>query len=467
MNNKIGVVITDGVGYRNFILSNFLKEASVNFKEVIIFSGLKKEVYNLKNYTNILIIELDVYHESKQAWFYRRLNEVAHLYKYKSFFGMKDTLAMTKPKGYSKRAILNKIIRCFTSVFHTEKQMKWYQNLVYKSLSKNTLTKKMVTITASLKLDVIFFTHQRPPYIAPLAYAAKLNAIKTCSFIFSWDNLASKGRMPILFDSFLVWSNLMKQELKYFYPSVNESKIHVVGTPQFEPYVMDKYKITKEEYFTIFNLDKTKKTICFSCGDNVTGVNDILAIQIIAEAIQTKKIEEKVNLIVRTSPADDGSKFNDLIQKYPFISWNKPKWQLTRENHPEPWSQRLPLSEDVKELRSILEYADLSINMCSTMSLDFMIFDKPVINQTLGSTTNGLFNDQKYLKYAHYKKVVASNAVEIVKTEEALIEAINFYLANPSERKNGRKEILNLQMGQKPLEGTSIRIVNVLKIISN
>jgi hypothetical protein len=46
------------------------------------------------------------------------------------------------------------------------------------------------------------------------------------------------------------------------------------------------------------------------------------------------------------------------------------------ENHAEAWSQRIPSTEDIN-LRALLQYADLNVNMCSTMSLDFMLFDKP------------------------------------------------------------------------------------------
>jgi hypothetical protein len=73
-------------------------------------------------------------------------------------------------------------------------------------------------------------------------YAAIQSKIPTSTFIFSWDNLASKGRMLGTFDKFLVWSELMKEELLYFYPNVKNDDVQVVGTPQFEPYVLDKYK---------------------------------------------------------------------------------------------------------------------------------------------------------------------------------------------------------------------------------
>jgi len=89
---KLGLVIVDGVGYRNFILSNFLDKASNSFDEIIIYSGLKKSVYNLSKYKNVSVIELEIYKESRKAWFWRKLNETAHLYRYRSFFGINDTL---------------------------------------------------------------------------------------------------------------------------------------------------------------------------------------------------------------------------------------------------------------------------------------------------------------------------------------------------------------------------------------
>lgn len=461
MNKKLGLVIVDGVGYRNFILSDFIKQANNNFDEVIIYSGLKESVYNLSLYKNIKITELEPYIENNISWFWRKLNETAHLYKYRSFFGINDTLNFTKPKGYSKRDLINRLIRMIASAFHSEDNMKVYQKKIYKAFSKSDVTQNFIQLLSNDKPDILFFTHQRPPYIAPLVYAANKNKVKTCSFIFSWDNLSSKGRIPAMFDSFLVWSDLMKKELTHFYPTIKENNIYVVGTPQFEPYVLDEYKTSKTDFYKKFNLDDTKKTICFSCGDLSTGRNDQLSINIIAEGIINKTIKHPINLLVRTSPADDGSRFKEIKEKYKFISWNYPKWEQTRANHVEPWSQRLPLKEDVKDLRSILEYTDLSINMCSTMSLDFMIFNKPVVNQVLGNTINGLFNDQRFLKYNHYKKVVDSGSVSIVLNEKEMIIAINDLLSNPFREEKQRKNILKIEIS-RPLEGTSERIVNTL-----
>ena len=57
---KLGVVITDGVGYRNFILSDFITEAKQCFEEVIIYSCLPKTVYDTLD-LNCKIVELAVF----------------------------------------------------------------------------------------------------------------------------------------------------------------------------------------------------------------------------------------------------------------------------------------------------------------------------------------------------------------------------------------------------------------------
>ena len=73
-----------------------------------------------------------------------------------------------------------------------------------------------------------------------------------------------------------------------------------------------------------------------------------------------------------------------------------------------------------------------------------------------------MYDDQKYLNYVHFDKVVKSKAVTVVKNDDDFIEALNVSLSNPSLFKDQRAKILDLEIGA-PLEGTSKRIVNALK----
>lgn len=461
---KLGIVVTDGVGFRNFIMSDFIKEASSQFEGVIIYSGLPIRAFPSFLQKNIKVKELDVFVEGKKTWFFRKWKEVAHLQQHQSFYGMKDNLIIGYPKNNSARSLLVKLIYLVTRWIHSDASILLVERLQFASFSKNRITQSYIELLKEDQPSHLFFTHQRPPFLAPFLYAAQHMKISTSTFIFSWDNLASKGRMLGVFDYFLVWSHLMQSELLYFYPMVKKEMIRVVGTPQFEPYVMPKYETAAETFYSKFRLDANLKTICYSCADVSIGKNDPVVIRAISNAISTNAIKEKVQLIVRTSPAEDDSRFKAIRVEFPEILWNVPKWILTRENHAESWSQRVPSEEDLKDLRSLLTYVDLNINMCSTMSLDFMMFDTPVINTVFGNPENGLYDDQRFLNYGHFKKVVDSQSVTIAKNETELIDQINQSLAYPKERKVQRKGMIDLQISE-PLEGTSKRIALTLKNI--
>ena len=257
----------------------------------------------------------------------------------------------------------------------------------------------------------------------------------------------------------------MKADLLHFYKKVQDNQVHVVGTPQFEPYVMEEFKRDGNWLLERFDLEDDKKIICYSCADKSIGPNDPMVIEAIAQAIRNNEIKG-AQLLVRTSPAEGPERFQDVREKFPEIKWNYPTWKLTRENHPEPWSQRIPVKEAIAELRSVLEHTDLNINMCSTMSLDFMIFDKPVINTVFGNPQNRYYDDQRFLKYEHYKTVVESGAVVTAKNIKELIDQINFSLGNPTARLQQQRDLVKLQISQ-PLEGTSKRISSELaKLIS-
>jgi len=458
---KLGVVITDGVGYRNYIMSNFINEATLQYDKIIIYSGLPKNTYNLDQ-PSVEIRELEVFKEGIHTWFFRKYKEIAHLQHNKTFYGMNDLLVKGAPKSFSPKSILSRLIYFSSRFLHSNSIISIIEKLQFVTFANNSVTKSYLALLKKDKPDYVFFTHQRPTYLAPFLYSVLKLKIPVGTFIFSWDNLSSKGRMLGTFDTFLVWSDLMKKELLYFYPSTKSENVEVVGTPQFEPYSMSIYSTDKQEFLEKFKLDGSKKIICFSCADSSIGQNDALVIKTIAQAIRDGKIDVAAQLLVRTSPAEDGKRFEVIKNEFREIIWNVPKWELTRENHSENWSQRIPTIDDFIDLKSILQFVDLNVNMCSTMSLDFMIFDKPVINTVFGNATNGMYDDQRFLNYTHYKTVIDSGAVTIARDAKELIDAINIDLINPTSKINHQRELVKLQIG-KPLEGTSRRIVKVLK----
>lgn len=458
--SKLAIVITDGVGFRNYVLSDFLNEASKAFDEVIIFSGLPKSSFNGFLLNNCIVEELEDFRETPKVWVFRKLKEIAHLQRHKNNnFGILDNLKSNYPKKNTKRGVFTKLIFFWTFFFNSEKWINRYWSLQKKSLINNVVTHGYIALLKKYNPDKLFFTHQRPAYIAPIILAAETLNIETITFIFSWDNLASKGRMSGNFNAYFVWSDLMKNELLEFYTALSENQITVVGTPQFEPYVLKRYNSDKASFIEKFKLNPNKRIICYSCADSSIGGNDEVHIRALWNYIKT---HNNLQLLVRTSPAEDGKRFESLVHDIPEIKWNIPNWIQTRKIHAESWSQRLPTVEDVMDLKSILKFSDVNVNMLSTMSLDFMIFDKPVVNTVFGNGKNEFYNDQRFLNYVHYKYVIDSEAVTIAKNENELHKHLEEALSFPEKREKQRKSVLDLEIGKSVL-GTSNRIVEALK----
>jgi hypothetical protein len=456
---QIGIVITDGVGYRNFVITDFLKEAEKKFAKVVILSYLPKVVYQEND--NVKIIELNTYTETFFNWFFRKAKEICHLKTYeKNTFGIRDNLNINYSKRNTPRGIATRFIFKLTTIFKGEKSIQLFQKMQYFILKRNKITKEYIEILKSENLDFLFFTHQRPPYIAPLISAAKQLKIKNGTFVFSWDNLASKGRMVSNFDFYLVWSDLMKNELLEFYQGVNSPQIRIVGTPQFEPYVYNKFGLNKSELYNMFQINEELAVILFTCNDS-SSVNDPIYLDKLAQFITENKLASKVNLIVRTSPVEDPLRFESIKNKYSFIKWNYPFWTLTRNSHQESWTQRIPSIEDVDVLKSLLKYSDLVINVLSTITLDAFIFNKPVINPVFGNENNLMFDDQKFLKYRHLEHLVNSESSIIVKNEEEYLHALNTILSGKDDKEKNRQAFLDLEIS-KPLKNTSKRIAETL-----
>jgi hypothetical protein len=170
---KLGIVITDGVGFRNFMLSNFMQEISQQFDAVVIYSGLPKSAYDTILPSNIEIKELEVFTESKLTWFFRKWKEVAHLQKFKAFYGMNDNLVSGYPKNNSARSLLVKGIYFFTRFSHSDASISLAEKMQFLSFYNYRITKSYIALLKEDQPTHVFFTHQRPPFLAPFLIAAK------------------------------------------------------------------------------------------------------------------------------------------------------------------------------------------------------------------------------------------------------------------------------------------------------
>lgn len=318
----------------------------------------------------------------------------------------------------------------------------------------------------AMRPTVVFASHQRPPQVLAPVLAARGLGIPTATFVFSWDNLTSKGRILAPFDHYLVWSSLMRDELLRYYPHVAPECVHVVGTPQFEPYADATLRWTRAEFCELMGLDPRRPIICYSGGDTGTCPDDAAHLTLLLDLVRAGRIPGNPQVLLRPSPVDDGARYATIRASYPELCYCPPAWR-----HPEPerWSRALPTADDLPLLANLTRHCDVNVNVASTMTLDFALHDRPVVNVAFDMTRPpplGVPIWELYYQYDHYQPVMELGAARVARSPEALAEHVTAYLADPALDRDGRRRLAELQV-MAPLAGASDRMLSVLERIGD
>ncbi|HEY9449634.1 MAG TPA: hypothetical protein VIQ60_07755 [Gemmatimonadaceae bacterium] len=313
--------------------------------------------------------------------------------------------------------------------------------------------------------SVLFCSHQRPPAIVAPTLAARALGIPTATFIFSWDNLTSKGRIAAPFDHYLVWSEQMRKELLRYYPDVMPDRVHVVGTPQFDPHVDERLQWSREEFFARVGADPSRPLICYSGGDVGTCPEDAAHVSILLEHIRAGRIPGNPQVVLRPAPVDSGARYESVRTRYPELIYAPPEWVHVQ---PGNWARVMPLAADVAFLANLTRYCDVNVNTASTMTLDFAIHDRPVVNIAFDVASPPWLGQpvwDVYYQYEHYRPVVELGAVRVARSADELATHVSAYLENPALDREARRRLVELEVSL-PLGCSNARILDVLDRIS-
>ena len=122
---------------------------------------------------------------------------------------------------------------------------------------------------------------------------------------------------------------------------------------------------------------------------------------------------------------------------------------------------------DVAFLANLTFHADLNVNVASTMTLDFALQDRPVVNVAFDVSDPPPFGQplwEHYYRFEHYRPVVDLGAARFARSPSELADYINAYLANPELDRENRRRLVDLEVGV-PLGEANGRIVDVLESI--
>jgi len=254
----------------------------------------------------------------------------------------------------------------------------------------------------------------------------------------------------------------MRDELLRYYPDVARDRVHVVGTPQFDAYADRSLLWPAREFFARIGGDEHRPLICYSGGDTGNCPEDHEHVRLLLALIRSGRIHGRPQVLLRPSPADEGSRYNAVRRDYPELIFAPSRWI-----HAEPgrWDHVFPLADDVQFLANLTYHATINVNLGSTMTLDFAIRDKPVVNVAFDVANPPPFGtplwDHHY-RFEHYRPVIDLGAARFARSPDELAQHVNAYLEDPRLDGDGRRRLVDLEVGY-PIGRSSARVYEVLR----
>jgi len=429
MQNKLLVVFPDGVGIRNYLYPKVFDAAK---DDLVLFHNFDPETIDLLRQfrpigNDVLIPD---YRESVREKYLRELICLSRLY-----FNARITNNSTiltywnwKQKTFSKR-VFYKMVEWAARRVNNYNQILKLEDQYQKAIRQNPFYRSVKSILEETAPAKVFCSHQRGLKVATIFAAATDLGIPTSTVIYSWDNLP-KARMAVRSDQYLVWSQYMKDELQQYYPEIRETQIAVTGTPQFEFYADNNNLIEKAVFFERFGLDNTKKIICYSGDDEKTSPDDPNYLSDIAEALVHSGLENEYQILFRRCPVDFSDRFDTVLAQFgQLIKVAPPAWYFKKSAG---WTTAFPSYEDVKLLASTAFYADVVINVGSTMAFDFAMYDKPCVfvNYDQIHKTDPDYSMDTIYKFQHFRSMENKKAVFWLNAKEVIVPTIQSALSS-------------------------------------
>jgi hypothetical protein len=320
---------------------------------------------------------------------------------------------------------------------------------VERSASRLLRTNQRLTaLLAKARPSLVFnASHVHSDIALQAVQAAQWLGIPTATFIFSWDNLTSQGRVIPRYDYYIVWNDSLRRQLLEMYDYITPSQVVVTGTPQFDYHFRPEFHWSREQFCRWAGADPARPIVLYSTGMANPMFGEPRIVEGIADIVARVGGEHPPQLLVRLYPKDQTGRFDDLKRRRPDILFPAVPWEQ---------SWLTPKYEDLFVLTNTLRHAAVGINAASTISLELCMLGKPVIN--VGYNPPGMniwpWDYGRFYRFEHYRPVAESGAVAIAWDEAEVAALLREALADPTKRQAEQRALIGRMFGDT-LDGRS------------
>ncbi len=292
----------------------------------------------------------------------------------------------------------------------------------------------------------------------PTRVAAR-RGIPTAGFIFSWDNLTSRSRIFVPYDHYLVWHEGMKRQLLSIYRKVTPQQVHVTGTPQFDPHFDPALELSREELSRRIGVDPSRPFILWTTGIDNHFFDEHLHIEAVIPMLA--ELPGRPQLVVRTYVKGTSPELKALAARnLPDVIFPEVLWDAEHQT---------PKPQDLVIYTNMLRHCAVGVNAASTVTLELLIHDKPVINLDFdppGSSLPWSLGYERHIRFDHFAPIAESGATMVARSVDDMRSFLVEGLERPAAREAKRAALLEQLFGTAPDGSAGVRTAEALLRLS-
>lgn len=300
-----------------------------------------------------------------------------------------------------------------------------------------------------------------------LLRAANQLGIPTVTFVASWDNVFKmerrRSRGDYVIPKFIaVWNQMNYDHVaKIYNQEIDRSRLAITGPPRFDFFYHFDRIPSRDKLFSYLGFASEPHDIpLLHCATTELYPFGYI-IKSLHDAAAAGLISPPPILYASVHPGGDIKKHQTYTKYNAWVKYSFGRRDLIL--HPD--FAYLPTDEETYLLIALFKHTSVLINQSSTVAIESMAADVPVINVAygrpfdfLGWRRSGVYRDFKQ----HYRYITSGHATALAGNSQELIAAVQTYLADPAlhhaQRQATLKSLITYTDG-----GNGRRLLNFVK----
>jgi CDP-glycerol glycerophosphotransferase (TagB/SpsB family) len=271
----------------------------------------------------------------------------------------------------------------------------------------------------------------------PLARASRKLGVPIIGMVRSWDNFSSHGVLRVVPDVLLLQNEFLKEmAIKYQNIYENEVPMKIVGIPHYDEVVnLSQVLDTRDVFLSKIGLNPDQKYILYGAMGSFLFMHEDELIPIFNDILEKKSINVH-KILYRAHPKFKSIKEENVFRNV--LIDTKGDYIVGGEAID---------GKSNKYLINSIYHSELVITGASSMAIDAVVLDKPVVCVAFDGSTDEKKIDyydsvrRFYDLYTHFEGLVDCDGVKIAYDKQEMIDYANKYMEDSSIDKDGRERI--------------------------